>query len=97
IQIRTSGGSSESEQKALTVSPFGSPASDKVVTTVTLLAKRLMALRNSSLSIGIIPPLRSWKPPGILQSAQIACQAAAQVDNLRHVEPPLAARRAITA
>src|SRR5262249_47283581 len=84
MQIRTSGGSRESEQKALTVSPFGSPVSDSVVTTVTLLAKRLIALRNSSLSIGIIPPLRHWKPPAIVQIAPIVCQARAQVASLRH-------------
>src|SRR5438270_7381111 len=55
MQTSTSGGSSDSDAKALTVMPFGWWSSSLVVTTVTPLAKRLMALRNSSLLTGIAP------------------------------------------
>src|SRR5690349_17375609 len=55
MQTSTSGGSSDSEAKELTVRPAGWLDSVFAVTTVTPLAKRLMALRNSSLLTGIAP------------------------------------------
>jgi hypothetical protein len=48
-----SGGSNETEQKAETVMPYNFPLASLVVTTVTPLAKRESARRNSSLLIDI--------------------------------------------
>jgi hypothetical protein len=53
MQTRTSGGSSDTEQNALTVIPCKRPSESLVVTTVTPLAKRPSAARNSSVLIGI--------------------------------------------
>jgi hypothetical protein len=53
IQIKTSGGASETEQNAETVMPYNFPLPSFVVTTVTPLAKRESAERNSSLLIDI--------------------------------------------
>jgi hypothetical protein len=46
-----SGGSNETEQNALTVMPCNFPLASRAVTTVTPLAKRPSARRNSSLLI----------------------------------------------
>ena len=46
-QTRTSGGSSETEETALAVSPAGCPCASRVVTTVTPVAKCPMTRRNS--------------------------------------------------
>jgi hypothetical protein len=53
MQTRMSGGSNDTEQNALTVIPCNRPSGSLVVTTVTPLAKRPSAARNSSLLIGI--------------------------------------------
>jgi hypothetical protein len=54
MQIRIKGGSSETDENALTVIPASRLSSAFVVTTVTPLANRLIALRNSSLLTGIV-------------------------------------------
>src|SRR4029079_3083205 len=48
MQIRTSGGSSDSEQNALTVMPWSAPLASLVVTTVTPDGNRPSTARNSS-------------------------------------------------
>src|SRR5688500_5969923 len=53
MHTRTSGGSSDREQNAETVIPWSPPFRSFVVTTVTPLAKRDKAARNSSLLIAI--------------------------------------------
>src|SRR5215208_1238657 len=55
MQTSINGGSSETDEKALTVMPPGLPSSYFTVTTVTPLAKRPSAARNSSLLTGIAP------------------------------------------
>ena len=47
-QMRISGGSSETEVKLLTVSPWGAPLASRTLATVTPVAKRPQARRNSS-------------------------------------------------
>jgi hypothetical protein len=64
MAIITSGGSSEREQKELTVMPCGVPSEARVVNTATPVAKAPQALRNSSLNDGALDnwltPILSW-------------------------------------
>src|ERR1700677_935590 len=64
MAIITSGGSSEREQKELTVMPCGAPSEARVVNTATPVAKAPHALRNSWLNSGAldnsITPILSW-------------------------------------
>jgi len=58
MQTSTSGGSSETEVKALAVSPRGRPSRSRVVTMVTPAGKCRSADRNSLAVTGIgAPPL----------------------------------------
>src|SRR4030095_13377631 len=56
MHTRTSGGSNETEENALTVIPAGRLSLESVVTTVTPLINRPNAARNSSLFTGITQP-----------------------------------------
>jgi len=53
MHARTSGGSNETDENALTVMPAGRLSFPNVATTDTPLMNRLNALRNSSLFTGI--------------------------------------------
>jgi len=63
MQTRTSGGSRETEQNELTVSPRTSPSSPSAVTTVTPAGKLAMRSRNSVGSIGTVSPSVRAAPP----------------------------------
>jgi hypothetical protein len=45
MQMRTSGGSSDTDVNEFTVSPMGAPSASRVVTTVTPVGKRAMTER----------------------------------------------------